>query len=328
MHFLDPKRRPCVLTEGRMVDVDDDKRTSCNRNEFHPSFGYPGSRFVFYPKCLDLLKGNTESPPAIPIMVPDTNIYMLFAHRQWRAGMLLADVIYTKCVDLSDKCVLELGAGTGLPSLTAALSSAPQKVVVTDYDDDAIVGALRSNIKFTRDANPNRRMAPIVAAGHSWGHAMDDVLDLLPPNHTHFDVILLADCVWERFSHDILLRSIKNLLSKSQDARIYMVAGLHTGRRVLIQFFRLAIAAGFVLVPLPNQDMWPSCTNEKQSTSLEGSEHVLELEVGGTWNENQSPSLTGGRRPFLLHRGNEAEDDEPIHERNHWLTVSCLAWAR
>ena len=49
---------------------------------------------------------------------------MLFAHRQWRAGMLLADAIYARCFDVKDRTVLELGAGTGVPALTAALCGA------------------------------------------------------------------------------------------------------------------------------------------------------------------------------------------------------------
>lgn len=285
-----------------------------------PSFGRPGSEFVYRLKELGAKEAKTDAP-CVPIMVPDTSIYMLFAHRQWRAGMLLADAIYSCALDVRDKYVLELGAGTGLPALTAALCGAPHKVVVTDYDDAAIVAALRRNLMATKEAN-KCSMAPTVVAGHTWGQAMDDVLDLLPPAHSHFDVILLADCVWERFSHDVLLRSIKAFLARTSEARVYMVAGLHTGRHTLVHFFRQALAVGLQLVPVPGT--WPACAPE--ATSLPGSEHVLELEVGGAWTHDESPHLTGECRAFVLHRGAENED-EPIQVRNHWLTVSCFAWA-
>ena len=288
----------------------------------HPSFGHPGSCFVYRPKPVNAKEPDADAP-AIPIMVPETAIYMLFAHRQWRAGMLLADAIYTHAFDLEDKCVLELGAGTGLPSLTAAICAKARKVVVTDYEDETIIATLRANARYTKEINHD--MAPLQVAGHTWGSRMDDVLDLLPPTHSHFDVVVLADCVWERFSHDILLRSIKELLARSKDARIYMVAGLHTGRSTLVHFFRHALAIGLCLVPVPPADVWPTCTQE--TTALPGSEHIMELEVGGTWDEHETPYLTGQRRPFLLHRGSPDQEDEPIQVRNHWLTVSCMAWA-
>ena len=35
-----------------------------------------------------------------------------------------------------------------------------------------------------------------------------------------------------------------------------------------------------------------------------------------------APGLSGTRRPFVVHTPHE----EPVAERNHWLTVSCFAW--
>ena len=301
-----------------------------------PSFGRPGTVLHYRLKRPDSLKADDEAP-VLPIMIPETTIYMLFAHRQWRAGMLLADAIYAGWVPVDDQWILELGAGTGLPALAVALTRHPRKVVVTDYDDAAIVQALRTNAADCAAANPQRKMAPLTVAGHTWGHRIDDVLDLLPCTPTepspHFDVLLLADCVWERFSHDILLKSITHLLAHTPEARIYMVAGLHTGRSTLVQFFRRALEAGLQLVPLPHLDQWPMLsTDESESDpALRGSEHVLELEVGGDWDDTgasqREPCLTGARRAFRTARPTATADDETIQQRNHWLTVSSLAWA-
>ncbi|WFD17797.1 nicotinamide N-methyltransferase [Malassezia caprae] len=302
-----------------------------------PSFGRPGTVLRYRLKRPDASVA-ADDAPVLPIMIPETTIYMLFAHRQWRAGMLLADAIFAGLVPVDDQWVLELGAGTGLPALAASLTRHPRKVVVTDYDDAAIVQALRTNAAACAAANPQRKMALLTVAGHSWGHRIDDVLDLLPctPKEPspRFGVLLLADCVWERFSHDILLKSITHLLARTQEARVYMVAGLHTGRSTLVQFFRRALEAGLQLVPLPHLDQWPKLSAEESTgdSLLPGSEHVLEMEVGGDWDSTGSssqggPCLTGARRAFLTARPTATADDETIQQRNHWLTVSSMAWA-
>lgn len=306
---------------------------------FRPSFGRPGKVFQYRPKCLGETMPSPSSP-VLPIMVPDTSIYMLFAHRQWRAGMLLADALYSDAFDIQDKFVLELGAGTGLPALTAALCGTPARVVVTDYDDEAIVAALQANKRRTQEANPERSMAPLSVMGHTWGQAMEDVLDVLPVSRTQptpkYDVILLADCIWERFSHQVLLRSIVYLLARTPTARVHMVAGLHTGRPTLIQFLRRALDAGLMLVPVPRREQWPSAKEVGSPIeTLPGAEHILELEVGGTLPEEDTlsteslivPTLTGQQRTFVLSRGSDGNDDESIQVRNHWLTVSSFAWA-
>lgn len=301
-----------------------------------PSFGHPGCVLRYRLKRLDA-RAPEEDAPVLPIMIPETTIYMLFAHRQWRAGMLLADAIFAGAIPLDGQYVLELGAGTGLPAISAALTQHPRKVIVTDYDDASIVQALRANAASAAAANPSRPMASLSVAGHTWGQRIDDVLDLLPcmPKEPspHFSVILLADCVWERFSHDVLLKSITHLLARTEMARVYMVAGLHTGRSTLVQFFRRALEAGLQLVPLPHAELWPShCIEEESDSSLPGSEHVLELQVGGDWDDaagadQSGPCLTGVRRLFRTARPTDSADDETIQQRNHWLTVSSMAWA-
>lgn len=291
---------------------------------FPPSFGAPGSAFVYRPKRLDATRA-VDDAPNLPITLPDAPMYMLFAHRQWRAGMLLSDLIYSRAFDLQGKYVLELGAGTGLPGITAALCGDAKKVVVTDYDDDSILTALRANVCRALEANPTVSPAPIVTLAHTWGHAMDDVLDALPFHNgaaTAFDVLLLADCVWERFSHADLVKSIRTLLARTKDARVYMVAGLHTGRATLVHFIRMALAAGLHLVPVPGA--WPAL-EAAPPTHLAGSDHILELEMDGALPEQghppvPPPGLRGTRRAFTL------QDDEPVQVRNHWLTVSCFAW--
>ena len=309
-----------------------------------PSFGEPGAALVYQPKALGA-RGPRPEAPRLSIVLPEAPLYMLFAHRVWRAGMLLADTIYAGAADVRDAHVLELGAGTGLPALTAAVCGGARFVVATDYDDDSILAALRANVRRTLADHPNH--APIVVAPHTWGHRMDDVSDLLSARApVLFDAILLADCVWERFSHDALVKSITALLARTPSARVYMVAGLHTGRATLVHFFRRMLASGLVLVPMPGD--WPPenapAPGEVDDAYLAGRQHILELEVAGGSDDAapadaaaaeapsttepavrpsaSAPGLRGTRRPFVVHTAHE----EPVAERNHWLTVSCFAW--
>jgi predicted RNA methylase len=56
---------------------------------------------------------------------------------RWNTARVASDTIYH--LDISrGKKVLELGAGAGLPSLTAAMCGA-EKVVITDYPDQSLV---------------------------------------------------------------------------------------------------------------------------------------------------------------------------------------------
>ena len=64
--------------------------------------------------------------------------------------------------------VIELGAGTALPSLLAStLPTPPILVVVTDYPDDLILNNLQSNI----DRNSGSITPPCIVQcrGYEWG---------------------------------------------------------------------------------------------------------------------------------------------------------------
>ena len=55
-----------------------------------------------------------------------------------------------------------------------------------------------------------------------------------------YDVIVLADCLWMPSQHANLLRTIAQALSTGPDSRAIVVAGFHTGRRIVRDFFDLA----------------------------------------------------------------------------------------
>lgn len=55
----------------------------------------------------------------LSVAVPPCSVPFIFAHRQWRAGLLMADAIQQGAFPVTGKRVLELGAGTALPSLAS-----------------------------------------------------------------------------------------------------------------------------------------------------------------------------------------------------------------
>jgi len=144
----------------------------------------------------------------------------LFGHYLWNASLLAAEFIEAGTVGVSsssteqrgsaltraleegifnvkDKRVVELGAGTALPSMMAALLGA-KSVTVTDYPSDALLATLRGNV----ERNVRRGNGPkggeagfcedVVVSGHAWGETADEFA--VGRKHA-FDVVIAADCL-------------------------------------------------------------------------------------------------------------------------------------
>lgn len=151
--------------------------------------------------------------------------------------------------DVRNLTTIELGAGTALPSLLAALLGA-KRVVMTDYPSPAIVSNLRANAE--RNIKPEYSIATttttkveVEVEGHAWGELTPSSSPLLAErNHHAFDRVLVCDCLWMPWQHDSLLASIDWFLKTDDEtARCWVVAGFHTGRggmRVFFETERLA----------------------------------------------------------------------------------------
>jgi predicted nicotinamide N-methyase len=145
----------------------------------------------------------------------------LFGHYLWNASLLAAEFIEAGTVDVSssteqrgsaaaltraleegifnvrDKRVVELGAGTALPSMMAALLGA-KSVTVTEYPSDALLATLRGNVErnVRRENGPKGGEAgfceDVVVSGHAWGETTDE----FAAGRKHgFDVVIAADCL-------------------------------------------------------------------------------------------------------------------------------------
>jgi nicotinamide N-methyltransferase len=251
-------------------------------------------------------------PIELVVVVPRADVKMLFAHRQWRAGLLLADAIAAGTLPVAGLRVLELGAGTGLPGLSAALAGA-RTAVLTDYAEPRLIARLRENVLANVPAALASDRARLRVAGHTWGRA--DAEDLLPweaGKEVRFDVVLGADVLWERFAHRDLLKTLGRVLARR--GVMHLISGLHTGRAVLDQFFRLADASGFELSGIDGER---EVYEWRHAQSTAGEEGDTSGDVGTV----VQTALNGERRLFDGER-----TDEPIKERNQWITRATLRW--
>jgi nicotinamide N-methyltransferase len=129
--------------------------------------------------------------------------------------------------------VLELGAGTGLAGIVAALMGA-REVVVSDYPAAEVLANIRANVE--RNVTPRRKMGEGVGEvrveGHEWG-VLEDTFSI--QYKEKFGRILVADCLWMPWQHANLLKSIQWFLAG--EGRAWIVAGFHTGREKMRGFY-------------------------------------------------------------------------------------------
>jgi nicotinamide N-methyltransferase len=148
----------------------------------------------------------------------------LWGHHLWNAGRLVSTYLEKNPSLITHKTVLELGAGAGLPSLVCAEIGA-KMVVVTDYPDPDLVKNLWGNIdeycssKGVEAKGVERR---IVAEGYCWGADAAPLLAHLPPPKSTspgFEVLILADLLFNHSEHGKLVSTIEATLQKTEVAK-------------------------------------------------------------------------------------------------------------
>ncbi|KAK3897901.1 hypothetical protein C8A05DRAFT_19422 [Staphylotrichum tortipilum] len=188
----------------------------------------------------------------------------LFSHYLWNAGLLLAELIEADTLklpppppppatdtarektaiapgagmfDVSGLRTIEFGAGTGLPSIVAALAGA-RGVVATDYPSRVVLEALQGNL----DAAVQEKKAAAGAftveevrvEGHAWGE-LDTAF--AQEGRGRFDRVMAADVLWMPWQHENLRRSIAWFLKEGRSAKAWVIGGFHTGRETTGAFF-------------------------------------------------------------------------------------------
>ena len=95
---------------------------------------------------------------------------------------------------------------------------------------------------------------------------------LLPSNDTQprgFDVVIMSDLLHFDSSHDVLLLSLKSLLSKTTTSRVYVAAGNYTQPTVCDNFLREGERIGII---------WEEGSNDPTEAKWHGTLEVTGLD--------------------------------------------------
>ncbi|KAJ8586696.1 hypothetical protein M405DRAFT_344321 [Rhizopogon salebrosus TDB-379] len=248
----------------------------------------PGSIFTYMVKY-DGLGGGSET---ISLRTPDTQAsnWSLHASSIWVSSLHIADHIadlqLDRFKDRDTLRVLELGAGAGLPSIMVARTTPNAAVVVSDYPDDNLICTLSDNVR--RNCASERCWAVPYAWGADISPLLAHIRQQNPEGSALFDIIVAADTLWNPELHVQFIKTLCMCLSHSPDARIHLVAGLHTGRYTLQSFMDAVMTHGLEV------------------------ESVVEREVVGDV-----------RRSWDVARA-EREDER---ERRKWVAWMILKWS-
>ena len=137
----------------------------------------------------------------------------LWGHLLWNGAKVVTSYLEENADRLvKGKSVLELGAGAGLPSLVCA-SLGARMVVASDYPDPNLLRNLQYNFQ-SLEGHSN-----IIARGYLWGNDTEPILAELPEPKLGFDLLILADVVFNHTEHGKLVRTIKSTLKRDLEAR-------------------------------------------------------------------------------------------------------------
>ncbi|KAF7316112.1 hypothetical protein MIND_00129300 [Mycena indigotica] len=165
----------------------------------------------------------------------------LLADHLFSPGLFLAEKIERAVIQAPGRNVIELGAGTGLPSLLLSICDPPPaSVIVTDYPDPGILGNLARNIE--RNKHLVSPGCDLHCCGHEWGTDVSAISSLSKRPDHKYDMIILSDLLHFHSSHAMLISSVVALLAT--DGCVHVAAGYYTKPHVCENFLRLAAESG------------------------------------------------------------------------------------
>ena len=173
--------------------------------------------------------------------------------------------------------------GTGLTGIVCALAGAGE-VIISDYPSRQILDNLNVNIEknvpdYIRNKDLHlhqtlwyegaleRAKIPFSVDGesinlssqgsinvysHKWGCLTDQPAQ---SHEKYFTRIIAADCLWMLGEHENLVQSMLHFLSCDEDARVWVIAGFHSGRANVAAFFDTAAEMGLGISQIYERDV-------------------------------------------------------------------------
>lgn len=156
----------------------------------------------------------------------------------WPASLLLSHLLLSSApqprIDVSlASLIIELGAGSALPSVIAALLYPEIPILTTDYDDPKIIECIRSNLSRNLPPdNPEMRHVQGLTWGDSYSESaahqtIDHLLRAQNVSAQGKIVIFLSDCIWQTAYHDALISTLFVILKRYINSIVYFSSGVH-----------------------------------------------------------------------------------------------------
>lgn len=173
-----------------------------------------------------------------------------------------------------------------------AIRSAASEVCVTDHPSSPALssGAIKINTDASLElAKGSQLHSRVSIEAHEWGLTADAFAQ---ETRHHYSKIVSADCLWMPSQHRNIILSISHFLSKEDpSACALVVAGFHTGRDVVADFFK----------------QFPTPDGDKDLAQALSIAEIYETD------------MNGARRPWQESRAGEGREDA-----KRWCVVAVI----
>ncbi|RIB27907.1 hypothetical protein C2G38_2137604 [Gigaspora rosea] len=179
----------------------------------------PEPKVVTFERKADHISSERENDPQT-FNIRLVGFHPLWAHQLWNASKCLSWYLDEHKDLVSNKNVLELGAGGALPSFISFLNGA-KKVVITDYPDNDLIENIKYNVQMNLSLKDDCDISNIKILGYLWGSHVGPLLDAISSSQQNsqlmnkrplYDLIILSDLIFNHSQHSALLKTCEECL--------------------------------------------------------------------------------------------------------------------